>query len=455
MKQHTPKYQVLLHQVVGADHPVQYDLTEWLGDSCRIHISKGIREPSGILSLTFLDKPYYLPSEGRNVSLYAMVCPMDVIEVRAARDGKNATKLLMRGYVSEVRREESVASNGKPVRQVRISCHDIGKLWMQNLFYFRYGIEDSVAQLSSYALMFKYFDSTKASISVKDFLAEFATKVFAPALRRLHKNTEHLDAMSVTTWSNVDGSIFVPSVSNISDMPWHAFLSRTFDVGPFNELFLLDLENEIKLICKQNFSQAPGVPMPIITDDAIIAMSSVRSDARVANWFWAWPNGFAQMNNVDVKAQAALMQSESDARKLEWCKEDYFGFRPIDVTFSVRPIQFIQQDNPSDDTATKNKNLVSDWQKEKTSFLRAMNADNSRLEDVTFRVKGVEGIHPGSWMQAKRGNANPTRHYIVRVDHDIQLYGPWVTNLTTERGEGFMDWTNGRTFESELKLTGA
>jgi hypothetical protein len=65
-------------------------------------------------------------------SLYALIEPMDMIEIRAARrpDKFAGTKLplIMRGFVSSVRRSESMGEDGTPNRTIMIQGQDSGKL---------------------------------------------------------------------------------------------------------------------------------------------------------------------------------------------------------------------------------------------------------------------------------------------------------------------------------------
>ena len=65
-------------------------------------------------------------------SLYALVEPMDLIEIRIAREShKNSHKdlpIVMRGFVSEIRRDETMGPDGKASRRVIISGQDYGKL---------------------------------------------------------------------------------------------------------------------------------------------------------------------------------------------------------------------------------------------------------------------------------------------------------------------------------------
>jgi len=87
----------------------EIDLTPYLGDTGSVVVSKSVREPAGMFSVTLADNL----APGELESLYGVIEPMDVVEIRMARDtSKYAgafTKnmpIMMRGFVTETRRSE-------------------------------------------------------------------------------------------------------------------------------------------------------------------------------------------------------------------------------------------------------------------------------------------------------------------------------------------------------------
>ena len=129
MRQYAPKITVKHFGIVSGSGT--HDLENWLGEGCSVHTSKSIREPIGQFSITFLDKehPDFLDS------IYYMIAPMDGIEIRMAHDGSQDPTLVMRGFVSDVRRDETKGQDGKPVRRVTVIGHDVGKLMVQHRIY--------------------------------------------------------------------------------------------------------------------------------------------------------------------------------------------------------------------------------------------------------------------------------------------------------------------------------
>ena len=109
------------------------DLTPYLNIGSSVRTSKSVREPAGGFVITFADKPQKQFWSEDLETIYGLVEPMDVVEIRmwggtgAAPAGDYP--IVMRGYVSDVRRAQTVGQDGKPQRQVVISGQDYGKIW--------------------------------------------------------------------------------------------------------------------------------------------------------------------------------------------------------------------------------------------------------------------------------------------------------------------------------------
>jgi hypothetical protein len=116
--------------------PTDFDLTPFLGDGSSINTMKLIREPAGGFTIAFGDKKATV----RLDTVYALVEPMDMVEIRASRTpeayaGKDLP-LIMRGFVTSVRRSEIMGSDGQPQRSVVITGHDAGYFWLiQQVFF--------------------------------------------------------------------------------------------------------------------------------------------------------------------------------------------------------------------------------------------------------------------------------------------------------------------------------
>jgi len=108
----------------------EVDLTPYLGDGSAIRTKKGLREDAGGFSISFSDK---LDPDTMD-SIYALVEPMDLIEIRATRQpdlyiGQDLP-LIMRGFVSSVRRPESMSNEGTPSRAVTRRKSTARRRWL-------------------------------------------------------------------------------------------------------------------------------------------------------------------------------------------------------------------------------------------------------------------------------------------------------------------------------------
>lgn len=106
------------------------DLAPFLGDGSAVRTSKSIRQPAGGWQLDLVDRPD--GDVGSYETLYGLIEPMDMIEIRmrhGAPSSAASMPIIMRGYVTDVRRGEAVSGDGRPVRKVIVSGQDYGKIW--------------------------------------------------------------------------------------------------------------------------------------------------------------------------------------------------------------------------------------------------------------------------------------------------------------------------------------
>src|SRR5689334_2922719 len=83
------------------------DLKPFLGEHGSVQVSKNIREPAGSFVITLTD----MVSVDAQDSLYGLIEPMDVVEIRIAADAYKSVAqipIMMRGFVSEITRDEAM-----------------------------------------------------------------------------------------------------------------------------------------------------------------------------------------------------------------------------------------------------------------------------------------------------------------------------------------------------------
>lgn len=439
-RQYAPRVQVILHPIVsGGD---TQDITDWFGDSCMITTSKGVLEPAGSFAINFLDRPI-----GKDKSVYALVHPMDGIEIRACHDGKNPMKVIMRGFVSRVSREEAFDEDGTPVRRISISGQDVGKVWLTQYLYFLPNASDQMQTLSGYGILSRYLGSSAKSVTGADFL-----KRIGDVLKK------HVDVITADTKMGLtlgfapegEGEIPVQLIQSFKDVSFHQFMSSLLDAGAFYELWIDDPGEGSALIRWRPLWSGPaGVT---VTADDVSSIQCFRDDSRVSNWYFCWPRGGALITQ-DVGYMEAQRAGEiCDGRKDPWSKEQHFGYRKMEVEYSLRPEGFpASVDQTTKHQYNASKQATTTWVQKLTKKLRDLNKENAHLESCTAVLSGNEDLRPGTWVTVQKSEA-AFRYYAAKVDHQIHLFNSFKTTLHGMRGERL---SGDGSYRAELDLKGA
>jgi hypothetical protein len=134
------------------------DLTPYLGETGSVTVQKSIRESQGNWSVTLADN--FAPGEFE--SLYGVIEPMDVIEIRMARDVSKYAgafqkhmPIIMRGFVNEVRRSMQMTDSG-PRRAVTIAGGDCGLILNTIRYALFPGYTPDAALLSAFPFFATY-----------------------------------------------------------------------------------------------------------------------------------------------------------------------------------------------------------------------------------------------------------------------------------------------------------
>lgn len=442
MRQFIPVINVMHYGVVSGTGT--HDLTEWLGDGCVVRTSKNLRAPMGQFTITFVDKEY----PGFLDSVYYLFAPMDAVEIRIAHDGSKAPKLVMRGFVSDVRRDESMGQDGKPSRRVTVIGHDIGKLLLQHQIHMLPTAEEVQKQITGWGVLLKYFGSASKTISASEYVT-IMVGIIQSHLDVLLAGNE-LSGLSIFPKPDVEGLIPPIVLNSLNDVSYHAHMTRLLDVGPWNEMFTRDDETGCDFIVRENFTQEDGIT---ITEQDVQSMSSSRTDANVSNWYWARISRAQLYDQATAHIQAARTSSY-DLRGFEPCSEARYGWRKMEADASLFPDGHGLQDDGKEGQYIANQNALYPWLTQRQAKLVANNVYNAMLEDSVLRIQGNEDVSHGTWLTLNKGDT-VQRHYIVGVDHEFQIYGNYITTLRCERGDGYMSRMGGGGYKSELNLGGA
>jgi len=432
------------------------DLKPYLGEAGGVRTTKSVREPAGGFSITLADQMHPKHME----SLYALIEPMDLVEIRFCHDSADMNgkrpPIIMRGLVSEIRRDESMGSDGKPVRKVVITGQDLGKLWQIFIIYYLQVAVTGESTLTEFRFFDKYLQTQKMVTQLAHvFFKEIVAEVLNPFLARLQNaNGESVISKGFVPYVTVEGSISPHTLNAFSDVSLYSMMSTLFDVGPYNEMFIEDNEDEVSLILRPLpfhdvsghsimgvVTPSPGYDTPVldIPGEDIQSITSTRSDKGVANWYWSANTKWVLTNDGVMMLQA--QQATEDKRLYPNSAMERYGFRKMHIEYKLGA----ESEVPDSDTGTpdvviaKNKMTPIEWAKKRRQLLAEFNKDNVVFESGTMRVRGNEKIRAGRFVTSKRGGTNESWFYVVSVDHDFVPFQGFFTIINYERGTGFIN----------------
>lgn len=438
-----------------------FDLTPLLAEDAAIQTSKSVRDPAGGFSITLSDKALS-DKKGILDSVYALVEPMDLVEIRFCRDPASYQKpsdrppLVMRGIVTTVSRSESM-QGGRPARSVTIAGQDFGKVLQIMQIYYLYDsgvIASGSNVLSEFAFFAEYASAGAAKIqSAKDFVSAVVSGVINPKLKTMTQFA-HGDAVSakvINQWNpvvTIEGAVEPFLVSSLYNISLHQFLSTLLDVGPFNEMFVEDVPDGINLVVRPapfigldgKLIQGSMPDVTVITDADIIGGQVSRSDQGVANYFWVENARFGLFSNEDQRL-LAVTGDASNFVKFDYlnCQSAIYGPRKMEVQSSLQSPAIINSDAPTKDQVPPQTGLYADWLSERRRILAEINKDNVLFESGTLQIKGNERIKAGTYLEVRRANAKPFRFYVVGVNHSFAPFQGFTTSLSLERGTSFVE----------------
>jgi hypothetical protein len=280
------------------------DLTPFLNDRSSVRTSKSVREPAGAFSITFADKAEqsFAPATGflsasALESVYGLVEPMDLVEIRMFHGiGKVPKKypIIMRGFVSDVNRSQTVGADGRPERQVVINGQDYGKIWQMFQVIYLAAYAEGQALLTNFGLWELFGVKAENALTAADFVRTMVEKVINPHLdgflptktpmpRKLETSASILVKHGVVnnSYQQMQGSIY-------------DILRHHGDIGVWNELYTEDREDgvhvvyrpipAIKISADSQEPAAPTGPSALDQYNANIAAKKVQFEALKKEW---------------------------------------------------------------------------------------------------------------------------------------------------------------------------
>lgn len=425
----------------------ELDLTPYLMDGGGVRTSKSVREAAGTFSLTLNDRPV------RGSSVYSLIEPMDIVEIRFAR-GPVARPadlpVVMRGLVSVVSRSETI-EGGQPQRAVQVAGHDFGKILQMLRIYYLPGSVVGEVWLDQ----FKFFRQYNMDAKIKPaaaFLDEVVSNVINPYLQKVVAITQGRGLSVAVPKAFVADSSIAGLVSPVGVAAFHGgsvydLLTRFLDVGPFNELFVEDRGDTVAVVCRpapwrdlagDYIDPAARAETVEVSDEDLMEINVSRSDAGVANYFWCGNGSWELLNNGTLQL---LAQSGDPSTYTAF---DYintatarFGLRKMEVDSQLGDPFALWGDGQPEKVKAEERRKMARWLDQRRTFLMNSNRDNVVLEAGQLRLRGNESIRAGQYIDLQRGAMRSTQ-YAVTVQHEFLPAVGFFTTVDFERGTGFV-----------------
>lgn len=429
------------------------DLAPYIGDHGAIRVSKSVRAGAGTFILEITDQ---INLAGQD-SIYGLIEPMDVVEIRMTGDAyKNPTiPMMMRGFVSSIRRTQVMTARG-PERKVIITGLDYGKIWQIIQIFWMPNAPPPANLITS----FPFFSQFGVTFNIQ-LMADFLVQVFDQIVNPYILNMGDIGGAADTSpllQIQKDVQVLQGKISPWGIGAWggsiYQLLTTFGDVNAWNELFIEDREdapyvvyrpNPFKTADSKNFIQDINLDLaPAVIDvalDEIIAGDVGRSDENVANYFWVDSPRFTLNYTDTIRAFAYSGNPESFfVQKYGNNDPRLYGIRKMQIDTSQGGNQESDSGNgsPQGPARQTNQGAYLGWMSQRRQELIDQNKDNVVFEDGGFRFKGNEKVKAGTYIRLTHGNMQ-SLYYVVSVTHDYRPFDSYLTHATVERGTGFID----------------
>lgn len=445
------------------------DLTGYLGEGSAVRTSKSIREPAGAFSVTFADKPNsagIVSGMGPVValeSIHGLIEPMDIVEIRmwgGVGPAPAELPIKMRGFVTEIQRQQTMGQDGKPVRQVVITGQDYGKIWQTYQVIYLQAYSEGTPLLTTYALNELFGIGVVNAMPAGEFVRMMIEKVINPHIARfvpenspMPKKIETGDGVSVKhgtvnlSYQEIQGSIY-DFLKGHSDQPW-------------NELYVEDRQDGVHLVYRpqpalrlsgdaKNRKIMPDAPDPIyvpITDSNIQSYSVSRTDNTVANFYWVTSPRFDLISDMQRK-QASIPADDGTVSLKDYpnAAMKYYGTRPLYAETQHGEDTVTNQTSGQDQKGQDSRdNKQVSWIERRRMQLMDINRDNVVLERGSARIKGgpmrrdgKEAMKAGDYALFQFGTIT-SEAYVTQIDDEYLPFQSYITTLNFERGTGFAE----------------
>ena len=449
------------------------DLTPYLNDGSSVRTSKSAREPAGAFSLNFADHPHNsvlgaFSSGAANAidSVYGLVEPMDMIEIRmwdgigSWQAGKDYP-VKMRGVVTDVQRSQVMGADGRPQRQVIVAGQDYGKFWQMFQVIHLAAYAERQALLTSFSLWEMFGVKAQGTMAAGEWVKTMIEKVINPFLekfmpenspmpRQLKLDIKVQHGVVNDSYQNMQGSVY-------DILKFHG------DVGVWNELYTEDREDGVYVVYRPipalKLTADKGKDSRLIQDDApepviidvpapwIRSISQGRSDSNVFNFYWVNNARFDLIDDMQRKL-ASIPADDGKVSIKEYPNSavKYYATRPMYADTQQGDDAVVNMGSGQDKGAQEERGRqMESWLDKRRRLMVEMNRDNVVLErggasikGGPMRAAGGETMKAGDYARFTMGRLTWLA-YVPQIDDEFMPFQGYVTSLSYERGEGFVE----------------
>jgi len=447
------------------------DLTPFLGDRASVITEKSVRNIEGMFSITFADRMANGDPINQFESIYGLVEPMDVIEIRFAHNAAkyasggytNGLPIIMRGIVSKVTRNQRMGDTG-PDRTVTISGQDYGKIFRVCQIAYLPNEVTGQDTLTYFKFFANYGDGSNPNKTATQFVTDIVNNVINKFIADIRSNasaggsqTPQSPILDIKVDATVKNGVVAPFGTlqtfqgNVGEI-----LTHFGDVGPWNEMFIEDRESASGggsdapyLVYRPspfkdisgNVIQADGGAVATATvdvdRDAIFSLSSNRSDEGIYNYYWVEPSVLNMLSPGLLALKAAFVDQDNTLYLKDYQNSSphLYGFRRLQVDTN----QGFRADGQPEQVNDQRTGDLVDFAVARRKILVSNNRDNVVFEDGEIEMRGDESVKCGTTLRIPVGDGKTlAEHYAVTVRHTFLPLRTFTTHVDYERGENFI-----------------
>lgn len=434
------------------------DLTPYLSDG-GVRTQKSVREPAGSFSISLTPRPYSHDGKPLLESLDMLIEPMDMIEIRIMREPDWSLKqnkritppVVMRGFVSQIGKSESI-SNGTPQRSIVVSGQDYGKLLqIIQIFYLNNSVVgDNI--MGGLEFFQKYATAGAAkNMHAGEFVIMAIEKVINPYLKLITALADRRAEMpsEIYPMVSIDGAVTPFGVGGAQDMTMHQMMATFLDVGQFNEMYIEDAEEDVRLVVRQQPCWGgDGLPYDendVLPDAIEIGLGDVtstqlsRGDSGVYNIFEV-ESPHTLMTAQEAYRVYASASSDAPVLRMTDLNQEatFFGVRRLRATTSLNNPAMVMGDAETKEVRSVETGKAMDWISSRRERLFLLNRGASVFEHGSLRLMGNEKLRAGMRLRVRHSSALTVTYYVTAVSHEYIPGAGFFTTAQVERGNGFI-----------------